>query len=471
MSTVEDIKARLDIMRDVIIPNIGQPVERGSRWRFWWRCPFHDDHDPSLALTPNGERFQCFACGAGNTQRPGDPGDMFDWVMRYNGVSFKEAKRLLAQLAGLSPTGQSSPTPRPAPPAPAPTPQPRDATPAKQWQRDAAAAIRACEETLWSDHAQPVQDYLEGRGLTEAILREFHVGYCSTGSPKRYGRTFGSLWVPRGITIPTFAGGVPWRIKIRLMPGVPFKCGRCQAVITQPGVCPECEAKNKYRGVKGNSPSLFGADHLRANGRPLVLCEGEFDAMIVTQEAYGLVDVASLAGAGRSIAGRWLAYLLPYERILAAYDTDQAGRGGAGKLAQLSGRVERLKVPAHDVNDYYLAGGNVLTWIQDAIGSQEVREKTPAPSRPAPQDKEQTESKRQPSPQPSAAPDPIPDEEHVPGVMDTQGQPVTWVTVRAVYDLSELRRSRGFGDGGDAMLKRLGIEEYKARVLGAAYGQ
>src|SRR5712691_3724909 len=51
-------------------------------------CPFHDDHEPSLVVTPAKNLWHCMgACGAG--------GDVFAWVMRIEGVSFRHAYELL----------------------------------------------------------------------------------------------------------------------------------------------------------------------------------------------------------------------------------------------------------------------------------------------------------------------------------------------------------------------------------------
>jgi len=55
-------------------------------------CPFHDDHDPSLRVTPSTNLWRCPACGAA--------GDVFAWVMKRNGVSFRHAYELLSE--GLS---------------------------------------------------------------------------------------------------------------------------------------------------------------------------------------------------------------------------------------------------------------------------------------------------------------------------------------------------------------------------------
>ena len=65
-------------------------------------CPFHDDHQPSLVVTPGKNLWHCLgACNAGGTA--------IDWVMRADGVSFREAVEILR--GGPMPTsGPAAPT-------------------------------------------------------------------------------------------------------------------------------------------------------------------------------------------------------------------------------------------------------------------------------------------------------------------------------------------------------------------------
>ena len=60
-------------------------------------CPFHDDREPSLVMTPAKNLWHCLgACQAG--------GSVIDWVMRAEGVSFRHAVELL-RGATLPPLG------------------------------------------------------------------------------------------------------------------------------------------------------------------------------------------------------------------------------------------------------------------------------------------------------------------------------------------------------------------------------
>jgi DNA primase len=51
-------------------------------------CPFHDDHDPSLVISPEKNLWHCLgSCQTG--------GSVIDWVMKAGGVSFRHAVELL----------------------------------------------------------------------------------------------------------------------------------------------------------------------------------------------------------------------------------------------------------------------------------------------------------------------------------------------------------------------------------------
>ncbi|MBL9021936.1 MAG: hypothetical protein JNL21_07030, partial [Myxococcales bacterium] len=55
-------------------------------------CPFHDDREPSLVITPEKNLWHCLgACQAG--------GSVIDWVMRAEGISFRHAVELLRRDA------------------------------------------------------------------------------------------------------------------------------------------------------------------------------------------------------------------------------------------------------------------------------------------------------------------------------------------------------------------------------------
>ncbi len=88
-STVGEIKSRIDIA-DLIGEYI--TLKRvGSGYQ--GLCPFHAEKNPSFYVSPQRQSFKCFGCGA--------YGDIFTFVMKIDGVEFKEALGMLAQKAGV----------------------------------------------------------------------------------------------------------------------------------------------------------------------------------------------------------------------------------------------------------------------------------------------------------------------------------------------------------------------------------
>lgn len=56
-------------------------------------CPFHEDSDPSLSVSPDKQIFSCFSCHTA--------GNVFTFVKEYEHVSFLEAVKIVADIAGI----------------------------------------------------------------------------------------------------------------------------------------------------------------------------------------------------------------------------------------------------------------------------------------------------------------------------------------------------------------------------------
>ena len=60
-------------------------------------CPFHPDKSPSLKIYEGNGGWHCFGCGAGS--------DIFDFVMNFEEVDFKDAYEIIVEKAGLQGMG------------------------------------------------------------------------------------------------------------------------------------------------------------------------------------------------------------------------------------------------------------------------------------------------------------------------------------------------------------------------------
>ena len=56
-------------------------------------CPFHEDSDPSLSVSPDKQIFSCFSCHTS--------GNVFNFIMEYEHVSFIEAVKTCASISGI----------------------------------------------------------------------------------------------------------------------------------------------------------------------------------------------------------------------------------------------------------------------------------------------------------------------------------------------------------------------------------
>lgn len=85
-SSIENLKAIIDIS-DVIGSYI--PLKK-SGGNFVCVCPFHNDKNPSMSVSPSKGIFHCFACKAG--------GDAIKFIMDYEKLSYPEAVEKLANM-------------------------------------------------------------------------------------------------------------------------------------------------------------------------------------------------------------------------------------------------------------------------------------------------------------------------------------------------------------------------------------
>ena len=297
--------------------DLGQPACREGRW-LKWTCPFHDDgKTPSLGMA--GNRWKCFGCGRS--------GDAIDWLREREELSFRDACKRLGSVKPVPTSGkETQPTRSVSSPPPA------------AWQEQAQEVTSICQATLWSDVGARAMAWLNQRGLARDTVRSWRLGF-NADDQKLCG-----LWVPRGIIIPCLTTARIWYLKIRRATG-----------------------QTKYRQVSGGQIALFGADTI-ANHDTVVVTEGEFDAMLLHQEAGDLVGVVTLGSASARLPDVWVPYLLGVKRFLVAYDADAAGAEGAAMWKAISPHAERIvPLAGKDVTDFFLAGGDLRAWVQFAL--------------------------------------------------------------------------------------------------------
>lgn len=169
-----------------------------------------------------------------------------------------------------------------------------------------------------------IRGYLNGRGVTEPIIERFLLG-----------------WDGRRISIPITNrdGEITF-----------FKFAR--------------DPDDKSRGAKmlaspGSRAELYGWEHVGGGCRRLIVCEGEFDRLVL--EGQGFPAVTSTGGAS-VFRKEWAEALRDVPEINACFDRDRAGVRGLLRVAKLIPRVRAIELPeavddGGDVTDFFVRLG------------------------------------------------------------------------------------------------------------------
>lgn len=180
---VDDVRHANDIV-DVISEYL-QLVPTGRSFK--GLCPFHVEKTPSFMVSREKQVFHCFGCAAG--------GDVFNFIMRIEGVEFPEAVRMLAERAGVRPP-EDEPFGRSGSRGAggegggmdAATLQRPDRREAQLSALEMAASF--FEEVLRrSPQDGPVWQYLRRRGITPEVAKRFRLGWA----PARWDALWGYL--------------------------------------------------------------------------------------------------------------------------------------------------------------------------------------------------------------------------------------------------------------------------------------
>ena len=120
-------------------------------------CPFHKEKTPSFTVNDDKGFYHCFGCGA--------HGSAFDFVMETEGLNFREAVDKLAADVGMQ--------------VPQDSPEERQRAERKKTLYDVVeAACGHFEQMLHKPEGQTALAYLKDRGLSDATIKKFRLGYA-----------------------------------------------------------------------------------------------------------------------------------------------------------------------------------------------------------------------------------------------------------------------------------------------------
>lgn len=317
---LEQIRAANDIV-EVVGTYI--PLKRAGS-SFKGLCPFHREKTPSFHANPQRQSFHCFGCGAG--------GDVFRFIMQYDGVDFVSAVRLLARRAGI---------------AVELTEQDRQEGPNKdlllQLLEDVTMLYHHALQKLPA--AEAARRYLQKRDLGEAVVRDYLLGYAPEGwdtlvkwgQKKKY---TAALLESAGLLSRSDSeeGRVYDRFRHRLMFPVRDEIGR---IVGFSGRLLADDAKAaKYVNtpetpVFHKGKLLYALDKARRaimDSRTALLCEGQID--VIRCHLGGFQN--AVAAQGTALTEQHTQVLKRYaDSVLVVLDADPAGQQASLRSAEL----------------------------------------------------------------------------------------------------------------------------------------
>ena len=318
---VAEIKSKLpvgDIVGETVALKRAGTILKGL-------CPFHAEKTPSFIVTPERETWHCFGCG--------EHGDIFTFVMRRDGLDFREALSRLAERAGVELSARTAGEDR-----------------RKRRLREALEAAIAWyrEVLLQANQAEKARDYLTERGFTAATLERFGIGYAPNTweamSKRLRARGFSEAELTdAGLASASTRGGVYDRFRGRII--IPIRDASGRAIGLGGRILPGAEGP-KYlnspaTALFDKSRTLYAIDLAKAAIRReklAVIVEGYTDVMAAHQAGFENV-VASLGTALTAgqveLANRYA------DAVALAYDVDLAGEAATqrGLLEELGPEV------------------------------------------------------------------------------------------------------------------------------------
>ena len=308
MEIIEQVRGAANI-----VELAGQYTTLRQRGRkFVGLCPFHAEKSPSFTVDADKQLYHCFGCGVG--------GDVFSLVMEKENLSFPEALKHLAERYNI-------PLPR------------RNLTPQalkleEQVQNLNESALAFFRKSLQSTpEGKQALDYLKKRGLTDALIEEFKLGYApnSWNAMMSHFKAKGvaeNLLEKAGLALPGRKAGEYYdRFRGRAifpifsLTGKTVGFGGRSLFDQDPKYLnsPDTPVYTKGRLLYGLN---FTKDHIR-NAGELILVEGYTDFLSLYQAGFKNV-VASL---GTALTPNQVALALRFApKVVINYDGDAAGK-------------------------------------------------------------------------------------------------------------------------------------------------
>jgi DNA primase len=309
-------------------------------------CPFHQEKTPSFHVHPARQTFKCFGCGAG--------GDVFTFIQLREKVDFVEARRTLAELAGISldrETHRGSSGPGKS-----------DLVAVNDW------AQKVFRRYYAGVSGEQARQYVAGRGISTESAEQFGLGLALDRpdgliDEARKSRIDLQLLLAAGLIKQSERGGYYDTFRHRLMFPIHDLNGRTVGFGGRTlGDDPAKYLNTPATAIFDKSGNLFAVDrakHAAAKTGRIIVVEGYTDCIMAHQAGFA----ETVATLGTAMTDGHAAMLRRYaDRVILVFDSDEAGQRAAERAISVvlnSGlEVALARVPeGKDPCDYLLAEG------------------------------------------------------------------------------------------------------------------
>ena len=305
MDLKEDIKSSIKLS-DLIKKNIA--LKQRDKSNFIGLCPFHKEKTPSFNISDDKGFYHCFGCGKN--------GDIFSYVMEMENISFLEALKRLAELAGIEYTSTNFKL------------DPKTTNLFNLLKRVSDSYI----QNLNSPIGQNAREYLNKREINSSIIQNFLIGYSGNLKSNKF---LVSCLIKEGFSLEDIINvglakknqnnDLVFYFNQRIMFPILNNSGKVIAFggrILGSGNpkylnSPETLLFQKGKQLFGN----FNAKKL-LNKKKFIVCEGYMDSISLTKHGY-----PSLASLGTSMTEKQIDSIFKItDEAFLVFDGDSAGK-------------------------------------------------------------------------------------------------------------------------------------------------
>lgn len=305
-SFIQELLSRIDIVEVI---NKVSPLKRTGK-NFMCCCPFHKEKTPSFSVSQQKQFFKCFGCGAS--------GNVIGFLMRYEGLSYPEAIRKLAESIGMT-------VPE--------TPRDRETRTRVRSLTDMMKAASDYYSASLKTNTRTIE-YLKQRGITGETAARFALGY-SPDAWQPLKDVFGDQYASKDLEEEGGCGLVIHngdkrydRFRGRLM--FPIRNPRGQVIAFGARTLngdehpkylnsPETALYHKSREIYG----LYEASASLREKHRAIVCEGYMDVIQLSQAGF----TEACAALGTAVTAEHVQKLLrAVDTVYFSFDGDSAGQ-------------------------------------------------------------------------------------------------------------------------------------------------